>query len=266
MDLLSSPKDRPTAEDVAIRATILRCVVSYAATMPTPDALSDAKLWWTPAEVKDFFSESKIERDQIWSTLGANQRYLSPLEKVLSRATPETITDQELANATWRAEALGVILWTLGVVDRILPYDESTGPDFIGHFWKLDDSEFMRNARLRPREEIDAAQITAQSWHWRSRTRQIIEDGTSFPDDPQIREAGFFSYDDVVRKSAPVRESDGMFIAIDEDYPAFGKAYRDLSDDEWSTVRSITVERHFALNWVCGYAPGHRWDETPTET
>ncbi len=45
-----------------------------------------------------------------------------------------------------------------------------------------------------------------------------------------------------------------------------GKAYRDLDDDEWSTVSSIAMERHFALNWLSGYAPNNNWDETPTET
>ncbi len=266
MGWFSSKKERPTAEDVAIRAIILRSVVSYSAALPSPDAFSDAKKWWTPAEVKAFAIESKVDRDRIWSTLGSNRRYLSPIEKKFSQTTPETVTERELINGTWRAEALGVILWTLSFVDRVLPYDESTSPQFIGHFWKLDDKEFVKTACLRPKEEIDAARDTAELWHWRSRTRQIIEDGTPFPDDPHFREAGFFSFDDIVRKTVSVHERTGTFVAIDEDYPAFNKAYRDLSNEEWATVRSITMERHFALNWVCGYAPDHRWDETPTDT
>jgi hypothetical protein len=31
-------------------------------------------------------------------------------------------------------------------------------------------------------------------------------------------------------------------------------------------VGSITEERHFALNWLCGYAPDNDWDATPTPT
>jgi len=45
-----------------------------------------------------------------------------------------------------------------------------------------------------------------------------------------------------------------------------GKAYRDLSAHEWHEVGSIAVQRHFTLNWLCGYAPENRWDETPTDT
>jgi hypothetical protein len=44
-------------------------------------------------------------------------------------------------------------------------------------------------------------------------------------------------------------------VSIDESFPVNGKAYRELSTQEWSEVRSITVERHFVLNWLCGYAP-----------
>jgi hypothetical protein len=67
------------------------------------------------------------------------------------------------------------------------------------------------------------------------------------------------------RIGGPGKE-EGRFEVIDEDFAVHGKAYRDLSPEEWSEVRSITLERHFALNWLCGYAPNNRWDETPTDT
>ena len=48
------------------------------------------------------------------------------------------------------------------------------------------------------------------------------------------------------------------------DFPAFGKAYRNLSEDEYEQATSIAMERHLALNWLCGYDSD--WDETPTDT
>jgi hypothetical protein len=57
-----------------------------------------------------------------------------------------------------------------------------------------------------------------------------------------------------------------MVAWIEEDFPAKGKAYRELSAEEWSEVRSVTFERHIALNWLCGYSLGNEWDHTPTET
>jgi hypothetical protein len=51
---------------------------------------------------------------------------------------------------------------------------------------------------------------------------------------------------------------------IGADFPLFGKAYREMTDDEYSRATSIAMERHFALNWLCGYSDD--WDETPTDT
>ena len=53
---------------------------------------------------------------------------------------------------------------------------------------------------------------------------------------------------------------------IDEDFPARGKAYRDLDEALARELASIASERHMALNWLWGSAPGNRWDETPTDT
>lgn len=266
MGWFSSKKEFPDASAVAIRSLILRAVVSYGNQTPAPEAIADERIWWTDNEWSSFVKESRREQDAIWNQLGKYKKQLSPSEKVLSLTTVETITHQQLANATWRAESLGVVLWALNFVDRILPYDQSTGPDFIGKFWQAENEDFVSSSPLRSREEIGHARDIAESWHWRSRTRQIVEDGTPFPDDPSFREAGFFSFDDIVRKTANFHADEGMFIAISEDYPVYGKAYRDMSEDEWSTIRSITMERHFALNWLCGYAPNHAWDETPTDT
>jgi hypothetical protein len=55
-------------------------------------------------------------------------------------------------------------------------------------------------------------------------------------------------------------------VAIDDDFPAFGKPYSLLDDAAWRKIRVITEQRHKALNWVCGLAPENNYDETPTDT
>ena len=120
------------------------------------------------------------------------------------------------------------------------------------------------SAGLRPPEELEAARSIAEMWHWRSRTRQLLEEGRPFPPMPGLP---FTSWDSVVRFTAPrAAERGSIPTPIDEDFPAFGRAYRDLTADEWSQAHSIALERHRALNWLCGRAPGNRWDETPTDT
>lgn len=267
MGWFSSKKARPDANDVAIRAIVLRHVIAYALITPTRETLDQAAMWWTDEEKRAFARDAKSTRDEYWANLGRYRKFLSPLELAFSRTTRETMTDAQLINASWRVEALTPILWSLGIIENIPAYDTQSLPEIYGDFPKVDADEFVANAEMRPSVEIDRARDIAEAWHWRSRTRQIVEDGEPFPSTPELEAAGFTSFDSVVRSSAKMHDGDGTFSSmIDEDYPAFGKAYRDLTDDEWTTTRSITMERHFALNWLCGFAPGHRWDETPTDT
>jgi hypothetical protein len=114
---------------------------------------------------------------------------------------------------------------------------------------------------------LDHARDTAELWHWRSRTRELIERGDAFPADQRMKTRGFHSYDDIVRFTARRAADDGTIPpCIGEDFPAIGKAYREMTGQEWAEVRSVTVERHFSLNWLCGYASDNKWDQTPTDT
>jgi hypothetical protein len=73
--------------------------------------------------------------------------------------------------------------------------------------------------------------------------------------------------DDIVRAAARQAHANGdVPTLIGDDFPAHAKAYKYLSDGEWSQMMSIAVERHKALNWLCGFAPGNLWDATPTDT
>jgi hypothetical protein len=51
---------------------------------------------------------------------------------------------------------------------------------------------------------------------------------------------------------------------VDGDFPLFGKAYGALTEDEYGIAHSIAMERHYAFNWLCGYAPD--WDSVRTDT
>ena len=68
------------------------------------------------------------------------------------------------------------------------------------------------------------------------------------------------------RENGTLPKAQSLPEMIDNDFPAMGKAYRELDGREWSEVRSITMERHYALNWLCGLAPNNQWDATPTDT
>lgn len=267
MGWFSNKKKRPDASEAAIRAIILRHVVAYAFMMPERDSVEQEKKWWTKIEQKEFSTDFKRDREMHWNSLKTLKKHLSPLEHSFSRQTAENMADSMLINATLRTEALTAILWALQVIPELPAYDTQATPALFGNFFSVEADEFINNAGLRPVAEIDEARSFAETWHWRSRTRQLIEDGRPFPSSPELKSAGFDSYDSVVRTTAKLRSGEGRAAEmIDEDFAAFGKAYRDLSEEEWPIIRSITMERHLALNWLCGYAPGNRWDETPIET
>src|SRR5688572_18803169 len=138
MGWFGKKKARPDATDVAIRAIVLRHVVSYALITPTRDTLEQASLWWTDEEKRDFARDAKLTRDEYWSNLGSHRKFLSPSELSFSRTTRDTMTSAQLIDASWRIEALATVLWSLGVVEALPPYDTQCTPELFGDFPKVD--------------------------------------------------------------------------------------------------------------------------------
>jgi len=224
---------------------------------------------WSADDRIRFEADSETRRNEFWQPLRetALWKCIAPSERELAQTTIVTMSPQQQVNATWRMEAAQVLMWALGLVPELPPYDTQADHDLLKQLPTGDIPRFVSSARLRSEPEIDRARDDAELWHWRSRTRELIEEGAEIAAHEQAKAAGFRSYDDIVRfTSRKLSEEGRIRTSIDEDFPARGKAYRKLSADEWSEVRSITMERHFALNWLCGYAPSNEWDETPTDT
>lgn len=265
-----SRSPRPAVEQVAGRLVILKHVVVFAgASMPGP-VLRRHLDSWTEQDQEDFSRKAEDQRAQFWRRLqdAGLWKEMSPREHAFAKSMV-TLSEQDRVDASWRLEAAQVLLWALDRVPDLPPYDTMADREVLkqipptvaaGTPWKL-----------RTEAEIARARDVAEMWHWRSRTRQLIERGDDLLANPmlgeKLRRAGFRHYDDIVRACAKQAAANGAIAAcVDEDFPAKGKAYRDLEQQEWSQIRSITVERHFALNWLCGHAPSNRWDETPTDT
>lgn len=269
---MSSPhrQKRPTSEEAAARLVILKHIIVFAGVAMPAELLRKHSANWTDEERHDFSKKSEERSQHFWQRLKDTGllEQLSPRERHLTTKSILTLAPQEQADATWRTEAAQVLLWALDRLPELPPYDELADREVIkripstvaaGEPWAL-----------RAEAEIDRAREVAEMWHWRSRTRTLIERGDDLLGNPlaeKLQRAGFRQYDDIVRACAKHAADKGAIgPCIDEDFPVQGKAYRDLDDKEWSRVRSITMERHFALNWLCGLAPGNRWDETPTDT
>ena len=262
-------KPRPTSEDAARRLLILKHVVVSALTAPPREMLSQMTSQWPADELLSFQKQAQNQRDEFWGRFrhAGLWHYLSPLEKSLAHATAATMTHQQQLDASWRVESAQVLVWALGMMPVLPPYDKPANHDILKQIPSDDATPFIASVRLRAQSDIDAARSAAELWSWRSRTRELIERGDVFPSDARMKAAGFLSYDDVIRVTARKAAEDRTIPpSIDGDFPTCGKAYRDLTADEWAQTRSITSERHFTLNWLCGYAPKNKWDETPTDT
>jgi hypothetical protein len=279
---------RPTSQDAARRLLILRYVVLFAVAAPPRKLLEQMTSAWDADTTAEVLRKAEVLRDQPRQQLrdAGLWQHLSPREETLAKSTIVTMTEKQQVDASWRVEAAQTLMWALGLLPTLPLYDIKASHDVLNQIPTNDPAAFVNSAKLRDQAEIDRARDTAEFWHWRSRTRELIERGEPFPTKARrgfferlrarllgaLRRSrqdgtGFRSFDDIVRFSARAAAQKGSIPpTINDDFPAKNKAYRDLTSEEWSEVTSITMERHFTLNWLCGYAPDNRWDETPTDT
>lgn len=253
----------PSPQEVVKRAYILNTVVVYGKMLAGSGVL--------PTQLRAMSAEDAKPIEEAMSKLSKQVagvahkigflQFLSPQEAYLIGTPFRELEDQMILDVTWRTESLQVIiLWALKKIDA-LPDCGSLADDKVLKILRLEQfSECVASAQLRPTSELEKLRDRAELWHWRSRTRQLIEEKSPFPETSQFK-----SYDQVVRFSAKASEEGGL-ETIDEDFSIKGKAFRDLSEAEWHEAASIIEERHFALNWICGKAPNNHWDQTPTGT
>lgn len=253
----------PDAQQVARRLLVLSGLVAYMQAMPPPEIWNQFASRWTKQEQDDFFEKFKKIPQSIANFLKSNGVWenMSPKESDFLHAYPQDLKDQQKVSMSWRMESAVTLMWALGMVDDLPPFDLETNTALLKEVPKQNVLAFIDSAKLRAPDEIESKRSLAETWHWRSRTRRLIEEKRPFPNMPQFK-----SYDEIVRFTAKAAGEMGNIATCHEDFQAKNKAYRDLTDEEWSEVESITIERHFALNWLCGYAPGNCWDETPTGT
>ena len=109
---------------------------------------------------------------------------------------------------------------------------------------------------------LNVAADLAEVWNWRCRTRRLLE-SNAIPKNWMTRNSNLESH--CAAAAAWLRQPD-LSLRSENDFPAFGLPFRELSQEQFLLVSSISQERHRALNWICGFAPGNRWSETPTET
>jgi hypothetical protein len=164
---------------------------------------------------------------------------------------PEAGSDPVVVDAVWRGEALGTLLWALQLVE--LPaYDTPFAADEVG-------GTTFDEARLREADDLELERESARLWHWRARTTELQAAGAlELP--PR-----YASFDQLIAATAMRGYEQGFLPPPARgDFGAYGKVYRHLSPEQHAEAHSIAVERHHALNWICGN--GSSWDDVPLDT
>lgn len=255
---------KPYPHEVAKRLLILKYVVVQAWALPPQDLLQNLYSQWSKDE-RQKFANGFVERTkQLVSSLKSNKLWslMTKDEQEFIQAVPPKIKVQQHLEAMWCLEAASVLMWSMGIIKDFPAFDTQSDAELLKLIPHENTDEFINKAVLLPNESIERKRSLAELWHWRSRTRQLIEEKKT----PQVK-LGFTSFDQIVQMTANETFKQGdLPQIIDNDFVAKGKAYRNLTDEEWSEVRSITMERHRTLNWICGYARDNKWDKTPTNT
>ncbi len=160
-------------------------------------------------------------------------------------------SDPATVDAVWQGEALGTLLWGLQLAE-LPPYDEPFDP---GPLLGLDPGE----GSVRAAQEVELERESARLWHWRARTTELQAAGRlELP-------ARYASLDQLVAATAMRGYEQGALPSpMRGDFRAFGKVYRHLTAEQRAEAHSIALERHHALNWLCGLGTG--WNDVPLDT
>lgn len=186
-------------------------------------------------------SEEQYERLFDWATDLEIAAEFEPWERDALRTRPGQLDPQTAINAMWRIEGLTLLAWALGRYELLL-YDRISDVDGVWAAIGLYDTERIRQllatAQLLPAEELDAVRKQYLGYHWRLRDFQWNK--------PQAMDFVAFSKDcwfgsfDI-----------SAFQIIENDLALAGHRIDKAPAEVFSVCRSLSVERHQAINWLC---------------
>jgi hypothetical protein len=238
-----------TQEEVAWRALAL-VALTYRVSMDSlarPDPHRKSRWNEILTQVRHWVSEQGIEP------------HLSPSEREALAQPLGQIDDDTLFDLSWRLQALVAVLWALNAVEPMPSYGESYPADALQPLLPFGRpvDEFLATVQLRAEEDLVAERHRAEFWNWRARADLLRRRGTKPP-------AGE-TYQTTIARAAESAREDGIITEVREgDVVCQGLPYHALSQEAYADAASTAQERHFALNWICGFAED--WDNTPTDT
>lgn len=197
----------------------------------------------------------------------------SPMESALFRKPFGRWTRREILYGYQAGEGLGILLWAVGKIDAVAPYDCCTPISrFLFDFQDKTAVELRKAVRLRGPKELQKACRAGFCWVWRGRTAErmnrILTDGKT------TRQ--------VLAAAAKAFHREGSIPRpVGGDFPLRGKPYHKASPVHRRRARFVAEGRYHALMWLCGNTldpsdgtacpqpgahPAWNWDNTCLDT
>jgi hypothetical protein len=256
----------PAEREVFERLLALKAVVANVLAMPRRDLLSQVMLKWSFEDKIKFEKDAeRQQRDKVEEMKCSGSYDLTtPAERELLSMNSCNLDEESYFEAARKLECVAVLMWAVSLMAEMPGIDREADQGLLKRI-PDNGSTIPAALQLRDREEIAVARDDIERWHWRSRTWSVVERGVEYCPDRTGLQLGWRSYDDMVRAVSRQYFEGGFICEIkDDDFVVKGTPFRNLRYEAWRDVETRIDQRHRALNWLCGYAPENRWDDTPT--
>lgn len=260
---------RPNSKEVYKRLMILKYVISHSYRNIPFEIINEMSENWSDSDKEKLENElkknmldtvSSIKEFGLWNDVTESEK------KFLSSYGNNSNLISHM-NSNWRMESAVILMWALKIENKYPDINKQTDTEILKKIEIKKLGLFFNDLSLISSKEINHKRDIMEVWHWRVNTRRLIEDNYNFVPDEKMKKAGINCLDDIVKQAAKsAYMNHDINEIIDDDFVFKGQPFRDLSEDDFHEATSIIIERHHALNWLCGYAPNNNWDETPTNT
>jgi len=151
----------------------------------------------------------------------------------------------------WQLEPLGIFAWAISLIKSLPPYDRRFSHDDLLMRLRIGKPlQVPATLRLRTAAELQTAHRIAQLWDWRAQLAQRPRGADlPHPADP-MNPAG--SPASIAEQAANAWKEGLLPEPIDQDFPAFGRAYASMSRQQVELLAAIAEQRAAALRWLCG--------------
>jgi len=167
-------------------------------------------------------------------------------EKPLMAQPPGTWTSADVDEAHCLGDHLAALLWALSIAD-MPPWDTSADVEAQIRMIQPPEgtSQPLRSGALRHEDEVRAMLSAAAAWVARANTRLITDLSMDLTRNVDLKK--------LVGEAAASAHANGYAgEPIGGDFPALGRAYRDLDEAQFRSVHLVAVQRLRALNWLLG--------------